>query len=54
MDVRPHSCGNNDIVCKNGACADERYMCLNDKDKYGFLLGCRDATHLEDCGNVLI
>lgn len=35
-----------DISCHNGACVDKGTEC-----QYG--MGCRDATHLRNCGNYL-
>ena len=43
-------CGNGSISCQNGACAHDLYRCLYGKDKYGLPLGCRDVTHLQQCG----
>ncbi len=40
------------MKCKNGACLEETQRCLYGKDKYGFPIGCRDATHLQDCGKL--
>ncbi|XP_072043070.1 uncharacterized protein [Amphiura filiformis] len=43
------TCGAGLMTCNNGACVEETQRCLYGKDKYGFPLGCRDATHLQDC-----
>ncbi|XP_072043681.1 uncharacterized protein [Amphiura filiformis] len=55
----PNSCSygkctdhNELIECKNFACAEERFRCFYELDRYGVLQGCRDATHLQNCANV--
>ncbi|XP_072021058.1 uncharacterized protein [Amphiura filiformis] len=45
------TCTNGRLSCKNGACVDPQYQCVYNKDRYGFMQGCRDATHLENCGD---
>ena len=42
------------MTCKNGACVDKAYRCLYGRDRYNFPIGCRDATHLANCGKVLL
>ncbi|XP_041482732.1 uncharacterized protein LOC121429653 isoform X2 [Lytechinus variegatus] len=39
------------ITCSNIACAPQATRCLYELDKYGFFTGCRDVTHLRDCGD---
>ena len=49
------SCSETDqIACKNGGCADSTQRCIYGYDVVGFPLGCRDATHLLDCGKLTI
>ncbi|XP_072041449.1 G-protein coupled receptor GRL101-like [Amphiura filiformis] len=43
---------NEQIECKNRACAEEKFRCFYELDRYGVLQGCRDATHLQNCANV--
>ena len=38
------------LSCKNGACVPLDHRCMFTIDKYGFMTGCRDATHLAKCG----
>ena len=38
------------LLCNNGAPYDTKQSCLYDRDQYGNLIGCRDATHLQNCG----
>ena len=42
------------LRCKNGQSYTLSDVCLYDHDEYGILQGCRDATHLEHCGNYYI
>ena len=46
-------CSSNEIRCKNDVCADASVLCLYDFDDGGFIIGCRDATHLEQCGTCI-
>ena len=46
------TCYSDQIRCKNGACVDQEFRCLYDEDVYGLLTGCRDASHLENCGKL--
>ena len=45
-----NQCGGKEFRCKNGACVDEANVCLHRIDRFGYPIGCRDATHLEGCG----
>ena len=45
-------CRPTDIMCKNGACVDSSIRCQYGFDKYGYPIGCPDATHLERCGKM--
>ena len=38
------------LHCKNGAMHHASDRCLYDVDDFRILKGCRDATHLENCG----
>lgn len=40
----------NDVTCKSGACTRKRNLCLMEENEYGFMNGCRDLTHLQNCG----
>ena len=40
-----------ELQCHNGACYSPTDVCQYGFDKYGFPTGCRDATHLQNCGN---
>ena len=33
---------------------DKAYQCLYGRDQYNFPIGCRDATHLTNCGKILL
>ena len=46
----PVTCTNDQIQCKNGVCTDSSNRCLYETDKYGWTKGCRDMTHLQNCG----
>ncbi|PIK58440.1 hypothetical protein BSL78_04661 [Apostichopus japonicus] len=39
----------NDVTCKSGACTRKRNLCLMEENEYGFMNGCRDLTHLQNC-----
>ncbi|XP_072165322.1 uncharacterized protein [Diadema setosum] len=39
------------ITCKNGACAPLQSHCMYELDEYGLHIGCRDVSHLQNCGN---
>ncbi|XP_072037031.1 uncharacterized protein [Amphiura filiformis] len=49
--VLPITCSIDEIQCRNGVCTDSSYRCLYGFDKYGWTIGCRDQTHLLDCGD---
>ena len=36
--------------CNNGASISSKQLCLYDRDFHGVLLGCRDGSHLQECG----
>ena len=38
------------MVCENGEQVLSKYRCLFEFDKYNRQNGCRDMTHLKDCG----
>nr|XP_054763169.1 very low-density lipoprotein receptor-like [Lytechinus pictus] len=40
------------LRCFNGEKFDARWRCVYDFDEYGLQLGCRDVTHLRDCGDL--
>lgn len=42
------------FLCKNGQCIESAELCLMEYDKYGIINGCRDVTHLQDCGKYNI
>lgn len=35
--------------CKNGQTVNPSVTCMYDIDIYGYVTGCRDASHLESC-----
>jgi len=37
-------------LCKSGTSFNTRNRCILDFDVYGDVIGCRDLTHLNDCG----
>ena len=39
-----------DFRCKDGATVPGSLRCIMDIDIYGDLSGCRDMSHLEQCG----
>ncbi|XP_071809330.1 uncharacterized protein [Asterias amurensis] len=43
------TCGENQLPCNNGACADMAHLCIYDFDQFGYQTGCRDVTHLRFC-----
>ncbi|XP_072017119.1 uncharacterized protein [Amphiura filiformis] len=43
------TCESGKMRCKNGGCVDWQHRCQYNRDQYGLPMGCRDATHLEDC-----
>ncbi|XP_038077816.1 G-protein coupled receptor GRL101-like isoform X2 [Patiria miniata] len=45
------TCETNEIQCKSGLCVSEQHRCIYDIDKYGYVTGCPDVTHLGDCGS---
>ena len=45
-------CTETHLRCNNTACYDSKYQCIYGFSRYGYPLGCRDATHLADCGKV--
>ncbi|XP_063962020.1 uncharacterized protein LOC129270546 [Lytechinus pictus] len=38
--------------CLNGEMLNPKWRCLYDFDEYGLQQGCRDVTHLRDCGEI--
>ncbi|XP_063961299.1 uncharacterized protein LOC129269692 [Lytechinus pictus] len=46
------STDDNTLRCFNGEKFDARWRCVYDFDEYGLQLGCRDVTHLRDCGDL--
>lgn len=42
--------GTDKAVCKNGVNVDVTVQCVLDYDQYGEVIGCRDLSHLENCG----
>ena len=38
------------MVCKNGHITEMSTWCVMDIDLYGDIIGCRDLSHLENCG----
>lgn len=42
------------ILCNNGHYANISVKCIYDMDEYGYIIGCRDVTHLRDCGNIIL
>ena len=44
------NCMNGEIYCLNEVCVDQSNKCILDFDKHGYIKGCRDVTHLRDCG----
>ena len=38
------------FLCKNGKTIARSHRCLYNTNANGFLVGCRDASHLEQCG----
>ena len=40
------------LQCQNGQSYTEADRCLYNQDPYGALTGCRDATHLQNCGKL--
>ena len=42
------------LKCKSGNSVSSTTKCLYNIDKYGYMTGCRDATHLEDCGRLCL
>ena len=46
------TCASEHIRCNNGACVNATYNCMYGIDGYNFPIGCRDGTHLLDCGKL--
>eukprot|EP00057_Strongylocentrotus_purpuratus_P018616 XP_011673090.1 PREDICTED: uncharacterized protein LOC754864 [Strongylocentrotus purpuratus] len=44
--------GDDTLRCMNGENLDSRWRCLYDFDEYGLQQGCRDVTHLRNCGEI--
>ncbi|XP_077989816.1 uncharacterized protein LOC144444277, partial [Glandiceps talaboti] len=42
-------CKANKFRCHFGNCIDRQWMCIYDFDEYGYQVGCRDVTHLQNC-----
>ena len=38
------------IHCASGHVVSPSHRCISDLDQYGIPTGCRDMTHLQDCG----
>ena len=38
------------FMCKDGTFVSNSVKCIMDRDPYGEPSGCRDASHLQDCG----
>ena len=36
--------------CQSGLCIASKHWCLYDLDQFGYRVGCRDGSHLRDCG----
>ncbi|XP_063960931.1 G-protein coupled receptor GRL101-like [Lytechinus pictus] len=42
-----------ELQCDNGKCVDLKTKCLYDVDRLGFIIGCRDVSHLQDCSDFV-
>ena len=40
------------FVCANEEITNEKYRCLYEFDEYVLTLGCRDMSHLANCGEL--
>ena len=40
------------MTCENGERVPSKVRCLFEFDKYNLQKGCRDMTHLKDCGQI--
>ncbi|XP_070570237.1 low-density lipoprotein receptor-like [Ptychodera flava] len=52
VDMPIESCSVEEFRCLNGPCVDRKWMCIYDFDQYGYQRGCRDVTHLRNCGTL--
>ena len=43
-----------EIRCGSGQFIDQRHRCMYDVNALGDVLGCRDVTHLEQCGEFSV
>lgn len=46
----PNSCSDGYIRCHSHACTPFSNICIMDIDPWGYYKGCRDQTHLRNCG----
>ncbi|XP_077989864.1 uncharacterized protein LOC144444325 [Glandiceps talaboti] len=49
LEGTQNHCGTNEFRCNFGNCIDRQWMCIYDFDEYGYQVGCRDVTHIQNC-----
>ena len=47
-------CLHNELRCGNGVCVPDFHRCHLEYSRQGHPLGCRDVTHLRDCGRSMV